>query len=71
MSTKKSIRFFKWDNFASVEDLSEIFKKSKRRIQQVIQELASLGLIQKGVLVLDQGLLGLEVKPVYRRIDDK
>ena len=68
MSTK-SERFFKWDNFASVEILAEHFKKSKRRIQQVIQDLANSGFIEKGILVIDQGLMGLDVKPVYRRID--
>jgi predicted transcriptional regulator len=66
--SKKSERFFKWENYASVEDLADNFKKSKRRIQQVIQELSNSGLIQKGILVIDQGLMGLDVKPVYRRI---
>jgi predicted transcriptional regulator len=64
---KKSERFFKWENYASVEDLASNFSKSKRRIQQVVQELSNSGLIQKGILVIDQGLMGLDVKPVYRR----
>ena len=74
MSSKVE-RFFKWENFASVETLANDFGKSKRRIQQVIAELDTLGLIERGILVLDLGLftaherqVGIDVKPVYRRI---
>ena len=66
MSTKVE-RFYKWDNFASTNTLAEVFKKSPRRIQQVVEELNSKGLIEKGILVIDIGLMGLDVKPVYRR----
>jgi len=59
---------FKWDNFASVDMLSQKFNRSKRRIQQLLVLLKDKGELETIVGVYQDEMNPYAI-PMYRRIE--
>ena len=64
MSTKNRV----WDNWATSSEISQIWKVSQRRVQQLLVEINAQGLLDVGVLVQDIGSTNPVSMPIYRRI---
>ncbi|MCK5615663.1 hypothetical protein KAR91_78085 [Candidatus Pacearchaeota archaeon] len=65
MSTKNRI----WMNWASTNEISQLWKVSQRRVQQILKELNKQSLLDVGVLVIDIGSTNPVSMPIYRRIE--
>jgi len=73
LTSKEPIELrYLWDGYETVETLSLIFDKTKRRIQQVIEKLKEYKLIDQAYIV-KKSLLDGEVvllgKPCYKRLE--
>ncbi len=64
MSTKSRM----WTNWASTNEISQLWKVSQRRVQQILKELNAQSLLDVGVLVIDIGSTNPVSMPIYRRI---
>jgi len=64
MSTKR----YTWDNFASVDMLSQVFNVSKRRIQQILAILKTNEKLEVVVGVYQDPMNPYAV-PLYRRVE--
>jgi DNA-binding IscR family transcriptional regulator len=62
------LKKYEWENYASVDMLSQLFRVSKRRVQQVISELRDFGHIEMVVGVY--GTYNPYAIPLYRRVDE-
>ena len=65
---------YNWKNHATVEELSTIFGVTKRRVQQVLKEMDSLGLIEVNHLLLEVEMVShtyvpYKIIPCYKRVD--
>ncbi|MCK5615656.1 hypothetical protein KAR91_78050 [Candidatus Pacearchaeota archaeon] len=65
MSTKNRT----WVNWASTNEISQLWKVSQRRVQQILKELNAQSLLDVGVLVIDIGSTNPVSMPIYRRIE--
>ena len=59
-----------WDNWATVEELSILWKLSKRRTQQVVKEYSDDFLVNKAVLV-EWDTDRPYAKPIYFLVKDR
>ena len=57
-----------WDNWATSAEISQIWKVSQRRVQQLLVELNAQGVLEVGVLVMDIGGTNPVSMPIYRRV---
>ena len=64
MSTKNRT----WMNWASTSEISQLWKVSQRRVQQILKGFNEMDLLEVGVLVIDIGSTNPVSMPVYRRI---
>ena len=55
---------YNWHNWSTVEELSNEFNRSKRRIQQIIVDLGIK--VERGILVIDNNN-SITAIPIYRR----
>ena len=54
-----------WQNWATVEELSEKWKVSKRRVQQILKELGLL--VDRGHLITIEGMDHfVSIRPIFR-----
>lgn len=67
--SKKSTKFRTWDNWASTNEISQLWKVSQRRVQQILVEINAQGLLDVGVLVIDIGSTNPVSMPIYRRLE--
>lgn len=58
-----------WVNWASTNEISQIWKVSQRRVQQILKGLNEKDLLEVGVLVVDIGGTNPVSMPIYRRIE--
>lgn len=65
MSTKSRT----WVNWASTNEISQLWKVSQRRVQQILKDINKQGLLDVGVLVVDIGGTNPVSMPIYRRIE--
>lgn len=55
-------------NWASTSEISQLWKVSQRRVQQILKGFNEMDLLEVGVLVIDIGSTNPVSMPVYRRI---
>ncbi len=67
--SKKTTKFRTWSNWASTNEISQLWKVSQRRVQQILVEINTQGLLDVGVLVIDIGSTNPVSMPIYRRLE--
>lgn len=67
--SKKIKKWRTWDNWASTNEISMLWKVSQRRVQQILVEINAQGLLDVGVLVIDIGSTNPVSMPIYRRLE--
>ena len=60
-----------WKNWASSNELAQLWNLSQRRVQQILVDLRTENLLEVGVLVIDIGSTNPVSMPIYRRLRAK